>query len=147
MYGFGLKRATPQTSSLVASLAKGSFESAGLRVKMTETGNDNTLAAELEKRQGPPRLTSHDENDSKQSDSVETERSKRNLLLSLFDLFVAWLTPYEQMMVLRKEVQQHDELWERFRDSLMRKWSSMNIIVSILCTWLSFSLANHNYSL
>ena len=41
---------------------------------------------------------------------------------------LGWLTPYEQLVVLRKKAEY--KAWERFRDSLMRRWSNLNVIVS-----------------
>ena len=92
-------------------------------------GSDN--GSKLEDVQNRPKATSPEPKEKDEKDTAEEQQPRKNLFASLFDLFVGWLTPYEQMMVLRREKQ--DGLWERFRDSLMRKWSGMNIIVSVFC--------------
>jgi len=43
---------------------------------------------------------------------------------------LAWLTPYERMMHLRKT--RDPGAWEKFRDLLMARWSNLNIICGLI---------------
>jgi len=49
---------------------------------------------------------------------------------NLVRISFGWMTPYEQILYLREK--KDFKAWERFRDSLMRRWSNLNVINGLI---------------
>ena len=83
---------------------------------------------DVESRQNRRKETSATEGKGKGTQLTSEEDEPKNLLIVMVGVALGWLTPYEQLVVLRQK--KEDKAWERFRDSLMRRWSNLNVIVS-----------------
>lgn len=90
--------------------------------------------ADLDARQNRPR---EEETDSLSKAKDIENTAPRTAVMDTVNALLGWMTPFEQLVVLRKK--KENKAWERFRDSLMQRWSNLNVIVSahlaIVAVW------------
>ncbi|KAI5118396.1 hypothetical protein M0805_007530 [Coniferiporia weirii] len=63
-------------------------------------------------------------------DPDEPARGEKGSVMFAVRAVLGWMTPYEQLVYLREKG--HLKAWERFRDSLMRRWSNLNVICGLI---------------
>ncbi|KAL5537209.1 hypothetical protein ACEPAF_1032 [Sanghuangporus sanghuang] len=63
------------------------------------------------------------------------EEDKAPYVVKMFRAVLGWMTPYEQMVFLRRK--RDLKRWELFRDALMRRWSNLNVICGLIMSAVS----------
>ncbi|KAL5512904.1 hypothetical protein ACEPAH_3302 [Sanghuangporus vaninii] len=70
-----------------------------------------------------------------ESDQDSCEEDKAPYVVKMFRAVLGWMTPYEQMVFLRRK--RDLKRWELFRDALMRRWSNLNVICGLIMSAVS----------
>ncbi|KAL5492101.1 hypothetical protein ACEPAI_3548 [Sanghuangporus weigelae] len=73
------------------------------------------------------------ESESDQDDDCEEDKAP--YVVKMFRAVLGWMTPYEQMVFLRRK--RDLKRWELFRDALMRRWSNLNVICGLIMSAVS----------
>ncbi|THH11330.1 hypothetical protein EW145_g725 [Phellinidium pouzarii] len=60
----------------------------------------------------------------------QTEDKRTSPIMVAIRAVLGWMTPHKQMSYLRKK--EDINAWERFRDSLIRLWSNLNVICGLI---------------